>query len=268
MDCRKNSHELRFILECATKLPSKDIVIINKSVISNLLAAFLVFLGLIIPSPYKAYFLNAGLFALSGGVTNLIAIHMLFERVPGFYGSGVVQLRFEEFKVGIRRLIMGQFFEKADLQSFFGELGDGSTKLQGEIAQGIDELDLDAAFESLLDVIMTSSFSGMLGMLGGRDALNSLKTPFIDKMKEFFAKEFASSTMQEKIERAVRSAIDEDAIRQKLESLIDQRLDEMTPHMVKLIVQEMIHKHLGWLVVWGCAFGGLLGLLVTLVSKI
>jgi len=198
----------------------------------------------------------------------LIAIHMLFERVPGLYGSGVVQLRFEEFKVGIRRLIMGQFFDKADLQSFFNELGDGSTKLKSKVAEGIGELDLDSAFESLLDVIMTSSFSGMLGMLGGRDALASLKTPFIDKMKEFFASELASSAMQEKIEAALRSSIDDEAIREKLESLIDQRLDEMTPHMVKVIVQDMIHKHLGWLVVWGCAFGGILGLLVALLSNV
>ena len=193
---------------------------------------------------------------------------MLFERVPGLYGSGVVQLRFEEFKVGIRRLIMGQFFDKADLQSFFNELGDGSTKLKSKVAEGIGELDLDSAFESLLDVIMTSSFSGMLGMLGGREALNSLKAPFIDKMKEFFASELASSAMQEKIEAALRSSIDDEAIRGKLESLIDQRLDEMTPHMVKVIVQDMIHKHLGWLVVWGCAFGGILGLLVALLSNV
>lgn len=245
----------------------KDIVIINKSLLSNLLAAFFVLLGLLIPSPYGLYFLNAGLFALSGGVTNLIAIHMLFERVPGLYGSGVVQLRFEEFKLGIRRLIMGQFFDKADLQSFFSELGDGSNKLKGKVAEGIGELDLDSAFESLLDVIMTSSFSGMLGMLGGRDALNSLKAPFIDRMKEFFSAELASSAMQEKIEAALRSAIDDEAIRAKLESLIDERLDEMTPHMVKVIVQDMIHKHLGWLVVWGCAFGGALGLLVTVISS-
>jgi hypothetical protein len=228
----------------------------------------LVVIGFVVPSPYKPYFLNTGLFALSGGVTNLIAIHMLFERVPGLYGSGVVQLRFEEFKVGIRRLIMGQFFDKADLQSFFSELGDGSTKLKSKVAEGIGELDLDSAFESLLDVIMTSSFSGMLGMLGGRDALNSLKTPFIDKMKEFFTSELASSAMQEKIEAALRSSIDDEAIRSKLESLIDQRLDEMTPHMVKVIVQDMIHKHLGWLVVWGCAFGGILGLLVALFSNL
>lgn len=225
-------------------------------------------LGLIVPEPYKPYFLNTGLFALSGGVTNLIAIHMLFERVPGLYGSGVVQLRFEEFKLGIRRLIMGQFFEKADLQSFFSELGDGSAKLKSKVAEGIGELNLDAAFESLLDVIMASPFSGMLGMLGGRDALNSLKTPFIDNMKQFFTAELASSAMQEKIEAALRSSIDDGAIRQKLESLIDQRLDEMTPHMVKVIVEDMIHKHLGWLVVWGCAFGGVLGLVVTVLSKL
>lgn len=220
------------------------------------------------PPPYRPYFLNAGLFALSGGVTNWIAIHMLFERVPGLYGSGVVQLRFEEFKVGIRRLIMEQFFEKADLRSFFSELGEGSAALKDKIAEGIDELDLDAAFESLLDVIMNSSFSGMLGMLGGRDALSSLKAPFVEKMKEFFSAELASSGMQEKIEGALSSALNDEVIRQKLEVLIDQRLDEMTPHMVKVIVQDMIHKHLGWLVVWGCAFGGALGLLVTVFSNL
>ena len=31
---------------------------------------------------------------------------------------------------------------------------------------------------------------------------------------------------------------------------------------VKHIIQDMIRKHLGWLVVWGGVFGGLIGLLV------
>ena len=64
---------------------------------------------MIMSGPYRGYVLNAGLFALSGGNTNWLAIHMLFERVPGFYGSGVIQLRFDEFKMGIRKLIMEQF---------------------------------------------------------------------------------------------------------------------------------------------------------------
>ena len=43
----------------------------------------------------------AGLFALSGGLTNWLAIHMLFERIPFLYGSGVIPERFEDFKQGI-----------------------------------------------------------------------------------------------------------------------------------------------------------------------
>ena len=73
--------------------------------------------------PFQAYILNMGLFALSGGVTNWLAVHMLFERVPGFYGSGVVQLRFEEFKNGIRGLIMEQFFNNGDLSAFLQQTG-------------------------------------------------------------------------------------------------------------------------------------------------
>ena len=37
--------------------------------------------------------------------------------------------------------------------------------------------------------------------------------------------------------------------------------------MVKTIVQDMIREHLGWLVVWGGVFGGLIGLLTTLLPS-
>ena len=47
----------------------------------------------------------------------------------------------------------------------------------------------------------------------------------------------------------------------KVEGIVNRRLEELTPQMVKKIVQDMIKKHLGWLVVWGGVFGGLIGLL-------
>jgi uncharacterized membrane protein YheB (UPF0754 family) len=208
------------------------------------------------------------LFALSGGVTNWLAVHMLFERVPGLYGSGVIPMRFEEFKAGIRKLIMDQFFNNSDLEDFFHGTGNTSEKLSAELKKAMEGLDLDSVFESLLDVIMTSSFGGMLGVLGGRDALDPLKTPFVGKMREYFDSQFTDSKFHEQLQAALKSALDDDAIRGKLEDLIDQRLDMMTPKMVKDIIQEMIRKHLGWLVVWGCAFGGLIGLVVTLISNL
>jgi uncharacterized membrane protein YheB (UPF0754 family) len=224
--------------------------------------------GLLVDGPYQIYVLNTGLFALSGGITNWLAVHMLFERVPGIYGSGVIPLRFEEFKHGIRELIMEQFFDKADLEEFFHGAGDISQKMAGQLKKVIDELDLDSAFESLLDVIMSSSFGGMVGMLGGRDALAALKDPFVEQMREFFTGQLRDESFQEHIQAALSSAMDDEAIRNKLEFMIDDRLNQMTPKMVKEIIQQMIRKHLGWLVVWGCVFGGLIGLIVTAFSAI
>ena len=225
-------------------------------------------MGLLVDGPYQIYVLNTGLFALSGGITNWLAVHMLFERVPGIYGSGVIPLRFEEFKHGIRELIMEQFFDKADLEEFFHGAGDISQKMAGQLKKVIDELDLDSAFESLLDVIMSSSFGGMVGMLGGRDALAALKDPFVEQMREFFTGQLRDESFQEHIQAALSSAMDDEAIRNKLEFMIDDRLNQMTPKMVKEIIQQMIRKHLGWLVVWGCVFGGLIGLIVTAFSAI
>ena len=228
----------------------------------------MILIGLTAPDPYQVYILNSGLFALSGGITNWLAIHMLFERVPGLYGSGVIPMRFEDFKVGIRKLIMEQFFNSADLKEFFHGEGDTTEKIGASLKQSIDDLDLETAFESLLDVLMSSSFSGMLNMVGGRDALNPLKSSFVKKMRDYFQEQFANSGLQDQIQDALINALDDESIRNKLAKLIDQRLEQMTPQMVKDIIQEMIRKHLGWLVVWGCLFGGMIGLTVTIISNL
>ncbi len=45
---------------------------------------------------------------------------------------------------------------------------------------------------------------------------------------------------------------------------LEKRLEELTPTMVKEIIQQMIRIHLGWLVVWGGVCGGLIGLIASL----
>ncbi|MCE3054327.1 DUF445 domain-containing protein, partial [Vibrio cholerae] len=65
----------------------------NKSLITNLVALALMGVGYFLPNNYAFY---AGLFAFSGAITNWLAIHMLFEKVPGLYGSGVIPARFED----------------------------------------------------------------------------------------------------------------------------------------------------------------------------
>ncbi|MCK5199394.1 MAG: hypothetical protein KAR21_13640, partial [Spirochaetales bacterium] len=83
----------------------------NKSLGTNLIALLVILTGYLSPW-FSEQILSVGFFALSGAITNWLAIYMLFEKVPLLYGSGVVPLHFREFKDGIRHLIMTEFFTK------------------------------------------------------------------------------------------------------------------------------------------------------------
>ena len=89
----------------------------NKSIITNILAISLTVYGMFSPI-YSTEIFMAGLFALSGGLTNWLAMHMLFEKVPLLYGSGVIPERFEDFKQGIRELILTEFFSLSSIKNF------------------------------------------------------------------------------------------------------------------------------------------------------
>lgn len=75
----------------------------NKSILTNLIATIVLAVGWGLQNDL---IMMVGLFALSGALTNWLAIHMLFEKVPGLVGSGVIPARFEEFKVAIKTLMI------------------------------------------------------------------------------------------------------------------------------------------------------------------
>ena len=113
----------------------------------------------------------AGLFALSGGLTNWLAIHMLFEKIPFLYGSGVIPERFEEFKQGIKELILTEFFSLTSINKFL------ESKINLKKNNLSQELDYDLIFNKLTEAIEESSLGSMLGMVGGKKALEPLKEP-------------------------------------------------------------------------------------------
>ncbi len=120
----------------------------------------------------------------------------------------------------------------------------------------IKEVDLDPAFDSLVETIKESSFGGMLGMLGGEAALAPLKQPFSDKLKSSIIEITGTDEFAEKLKANVASEKNISEMVDKVEGIVEQRLAELTPQMVKDIIQQMIKSHLGWLVVWGGFFGG------------
>ncbi len=237
---------------------------LNKSSGTNLISLALVIVGLLLPDPLRRPVFRIGLFALSGAITNWLAIHMLFEKVPGLYGSGVIPARFEDFKREIHRLIMEQFFSPENFERFFAQNETSGSGASLNLDPIVDQTDLSPAFDALVTAVQESSFGNMLSMVGGTAALEPLKDPIIDKMKTVFKNLAKEPAFQEIVRTQLTSGESQSALQDKVNTMVLQRLDELTPQLVKDIMQQMIRDHLGWLVVWGGVFGGLIGLVTTL----
>jgi uncharacterized membrane protein YheB (UPF0754 family) len=225
----------------------------------------LVTLGLIggsylLPEPYHTPILYGGLFAFSGAVTNQLAIHMLFHRVPGLYGSGVIARNFEHFIASIRNMVMEQFFTLERLNAFFDE-----EERKIDLSPLVESADFDPAFDALKSSVMESKLGQMLQMFGGEEALEPLREGFNRKLKSAVAGIVASEAFTRQVQHHLRhSTLSADLLVQ-IERIITRRLDELSPTMVKTLVFELMDKHLGWLVVWGGVFGGLIGVVSSVV---
>jgi uncharacterized membrane protein YheB (UPF0754 family) len=225
----------------------------NKSLLTNIIALLITLIGIINPFE-NSLLLMIGLFSLSGGITNWIAIHMLFEKVPFVYGSGIIPKNFLIFKQAIKDLVIKEFFSRNNVEVF-------TSKISEEAIISISKnINYNNIFEGLTESIESSQLGGMLSMVGGKKALEPLRKPIIIKLETLF---------KSIIENELRSNFGNeivDKVYVRIEKLIDDRLNELSPQDVKKIIQDLIDKHLGWLVIWGGVFGGFIGIISFFVS--
>ena len=223
---------------------------INKSLITNLVSIFIICIGYFYKDEYS-FILLTGVFALSGSITNWIAVHMLFEKIPFLYGSGVILDRFEDIKLGIKNLILQELFTKTQINNFLLDSNEGASE------KIIEKIDFDKVFIGLVEAIEGSQLGGMLAMVGGRKALDPLKEPFTKKLKVIIVDFITDNTSNDANADTTASLLN------KIENILDARLADLSPEDIKNIIQRMIKEHLGWLVVWGGFFGGFLGLVLS-----
>lgn len=239
--------------------------LLNKNILPNLVALLLIAISFAFDDPIKSVIFSTGLFALSGALTNWLAVHMLFERVPGLYGSGVIELHFEQFKAGILRMVHEHLFNKERVEKVL-TAPDGDVKI--DLQPIIASVDLNVAYDQLVETVMESSFGSMLGMIGGESALEGMREPFKKRMGKYLQDAAGSPRFQKIVNDQVANMASSDQFMTRLDAILRARLDELTPEMVRDIMQQMIRKHLGWLVVWGGVFGGLIGLVAGLVGAL
>ena len=222
----------------------------NKSLITNFLSTLIIIVGYLYQENYP-FIIITGVFALSGSLTNWLAIHMLFEKVPLLYGSGVILDKFEDIKLGIKNLILQELFTETQINNF---LLDNKVSTSETI---INKIDFDKVFIGLVEAIEGSQLGGMLAMVGGRKALDPLKEPFTKKLKIIIEDFVTENTSNDNSSDTTASLLS------KIENILDARLADLSPEDIKHIIQKMIKEHLGWLVVWGGFFGGFLGLVLS-----
>lgn len=235
-------------------------MLISKSTLTDMISVALIGIGIAAPDPYANPILFMGLFAFSGAVTNQLAIYMLFNRVPLLYGSGVIENKFESFKSSIKQMIMTQFFTPEQLRSFFQ-----NEEKKIDLVPLIQSADFTPAFEALKTSVMESKFGEALNFFGGEKALDGLREPFAHKLQRAIIGIVASDAFKEQLNHHLQQSTLNDDLRNNVEHLITQRLNDLTPEMVNDLVHDLIHTHLGWLVVWGGVFGGLIGLISSFV---
>ena len=90
---------------------------INKANVSNTFTFLVMISSLIVKAHHDNstaadYALAYGLFGFAGGVTNWLAVKMLFDKIPFLYGSGVVPRRFHEIRVAVKQMCMQMFFDE------------------------------------------------------------------------------------------------------------------------------------------------------------
>ncbi|MBT7859400.1 MAG: hypothetical protein HN712_03775 [Gemmatimonadetes bacterium] len=202
------------------------------------------------------WIMAVGVFGFAGGITNWLAVKMLFDRVPGLYGSGVIPARFREIRATIKNLIMAHFFDEEYLQRFFNEhgteLGGGPGVLTRKLGDLLASDEAGRAIEWEIEKLKEGPY-GMVVRMAGTEMLMPLIQQFLGGLIERIGP-MAEAKMREDLFDVVK-------LRSQVDRLLETKLEELTPEIVKRMMEKVMRKHLGWLIVWGNVFGGLIGLL-------
>eukprot|EP00039_Didymoeca_costata_P033649 m.43415 g.43415 ORF g.43415 m.43415 type:complete len:331 (+) comp9975_c0_seq2:3350-4342(+) len=205
----------------------------------------------------------AGLFGFSGGITNWLAVKMLFDSVPGLYGSGIITKQFKEIRQTVMDTVLETFFDVEFLGKYAGDKADELEKsdfLVGKVREILQSEETDKLVAKHVAAIFLRPEGMMMAMAGfNAQSLQPVIMPFVVGMDTEIAGVLMTGFDP-------KSMIQPEAMREQVKELMATKAAMLTPGMVKELVEDMIRKHLGWLIVWGNLFGGMIGVICLLAS--
>jgi len=206
---------------------------------------------------FGRYTMSFGLFGLAGGVTNWVAVYMLFEKVPYLYGSGVIPVRYVEIRATVKDVIMNTFFDPVFLEGFIGDKlkAVGATvDTDSKVKAMVESEAFDATLDEKLKTLDADPAMAMLAGFGGAAALKPMIKPFVADLGLELAPLIKNKLTDPKF------AINITTVRDEIEKYMSIRMQTLTSKKVTRLLEFVIRGHLGWLIVWGNVFGALIGI--------
>lgn len=244
--------------------------VLNKGTLSNVVTFLVMVVGFVLSAldvangmPGRAdvvqYLVAFGVFGFAGGITNWLAVEMLFTKIPGIAGSGVILRQFVPIRESIKSMMMQMFFEvefmRAHISARALELV-RDIDVGGRIVRIMSEPEFDAVLQAKIVELSTRPegqlLQTMAPMFGSIEAMVPMLKPMLVKVASELGSSAAESFDPFEIWTIER-------LHEQLDDLLKQKLLELTPEMVKDMMEAMMRKHCTWLVVWGNLFGGLIG---------
>ena len=263
----------------------------NKGDMSNLLTFTVMVIGLVVrgvepDSVGGSYVLAAGLFGFAGGLTNWLAVKMLFDRIPFVYGSGVIPNNHSAIIASLKDMIMRLFFDGPYLERYINERSRGllgSLDLGPKLREAMAKPDVDAKIAEKLQAVAESGAQGnqegmmlsmVLQMFGGSNVPPLAEgevatgprvspgatalTPMVKPLMVGLGEEMIGMLARDV---DISSLVSIDRVREELNLRMEEKLRIISPEMVKELMEHVIQESLTWLVVWGNVFGALIGVI-------
>jgi len=188
----------------------------------------------------------------------LMCLPVLFKKIPGVYGSGVIPVQYVSIRETIKDVIMGTFFDPEFLEQYIGEKLKSVSKdidTDAKVKEMTEGEEFDKTLDAKLATLGDRPELAPLAAFGGPAALKPMIKPFVSGLGLELAPLLKEKLTDPKV------VVDIDLVRDEIEKYMDVRMKTLTAKKVTRLMEFVIMEHLGWLVVWGNVFGAIIGVL-------
>ena len=175
-------------------------------------------------------------------------------------GSGVIPRQFRAIRLTVKNTIMKTFFDEAYMQQYLRERSKGllsSIDIGAKIEALLGRPDMDETLATKFAEMATKPEGMMLNSIAQMFGGTAQLVPVVKPMLVSFGREMGTM-MTESFDPLEYVSVER--VRDELDRLMEEKLQMLTPDIVKRLMEEVIRSHLGWLIVWGNVFGGLIGI--------